>query len=198
MNGNASAGDSSFCDSDCFHRQENMGLFGGSANSHRLRDRIDAADAVVDFGCGGFPSSGLQCQGQIGIGRNPSAQESAISFCISRLPSPREALGEPVDPERLPKIGGSIHFVPPCDSIPHKFDPADLNKHRLGWSAANFGSLFARAGYQVEFSIPYTHEWPASYRQIAQLGWPVFNLACRIHRRMERTWLQIELPAKRP
>jgi len=222
MNTNDNQNVSQHYDVDYFTWQKDMGVFGGWANSHIFRNSILTTDTVIDFGCGGgFLLKNLNCKNMIGIEPNPSAQESVRKFGIKCFASPKDAqddLGEEIadviistnalehtlNPlqeilslKQLLKIGGTIHFVVPCDSINYKFNPRDANYHLFSWSPQNLGNLFTEAGYAVEYSKPYVHKWPPFYRRIAKLGWPIFNFACLIYGRLERSWFQVELRAKR-
>jgi SAM-dependent methyltransferase len=209
-------------DAEYFNWQKDIGVFGGWANAHIFADSISRSDTVVDFGCGGgFLLKNLACKKPIGIEPNPTARASVEKLQIACFPSPQDALdnlGEGIadviistnalehtlNPlqeiimlKRLLRIGGAIHFVVPCDSIHYKYNPQDKNYHLYSWSPQNLGNLFTEAGYEVEYSRPFVHKWPPFYRQIARLGWPIFNLACLTYGRIERSWFQVELRAKK-
>jgi len=186
MNSNERQNAATFYDLDYFNWQKDMGVFGGWANSHLFRKSIANTDTVIDFGCGGgFLLDNLDCKIKFGIEPNPSAQESVKRFAIECFSSPKNAvdnlgqeiadvlistnalehtlnpLQEIIDLKPLLKVGGTIHFVVPCDSIHYKYNPGDLNYH------------------------------------LAKLGWPIFNLACLVYGRVERSWFQVELMARR-
>jgi len=213
---------SGFYDADYFTWQKNIGVFGGWANAHKFANSIEKTDTVIDFGCGGgFLLKNLNCKDVIGIEPNASAQEVVKKFGIKCFSSPNDALdnlGEEIadviistnalehtlNPlqelialRRLLKSGGTIHFIVPCDSIHYQYNPKDKNYHLFSWSPQNLGNLFCEAGYQIEYSKSYIHKWPPFYQQIARLGWPIFNLACLIYGRIERSWFQVELRAKK-
>ncbi len=213
---------SAYYDADYFRWQQDMGSFGGWANSHKFRDSVSQNDTVIDFGCGGgFLLKALTCGRRIGIEPNPSAAESVRRLGIEHFPSPTEALqslGEgavdviistnalehslnPLQELRnlrpLLRVGGLIHIVVPCDSISFAYNPRDINRHLFSWSPQNLGNLLSEAGYEVEYSKPYIHKWPPYYTAIAKLGWPIFDAACRIYGRIETKWYQVEARAIR-
>ena len=218
----SSTGASDYYDADYFNWQKNIGAFGGWANSYKFKDSVSQNDTVIDFGCGGgFLLKSLDCKERIGIEPNPSAAESVKKLGIQHFTSPNDAvsnLGECIadvivsnnalehtlnplqelkNLKPLLKIGGTIHFVVPCDSIKYQYNPKDINYHLFSWSPQNLGNLFTEAGYSVEYVRPYIHKWPPFYSKIAKLGWPIFNLACRIYGRIERSWFQVEIKAKK-
>lgn len=213
---------STYYDLEYFTWQKDMGAFGAWANAHIFGNSISATDTVIDFGCGGgFLLKSLNCKQAIGIEPNQSAQENARGLGVKCFASPIDALDalgeqiadviistnalehtlnplqEIINLKRLLKIGGTIHFVVPCDSIHYKYNAKDKNYHLFSWSPQNLGNLFTEAGYQIDYARSYIHKWPPFYRHIAKLGWPVFNLACRIYGTIERSWFQVELRAKR-
>jgi hypothetical protein len=95
------------------------------------------------------------------------------------------------------KEGGTIHFFVPCDSISYAYNPEDINYHLYSWSPQNLGNLFHEAGFEVVHSRPYTHKWPPYYRHFAKLGWPIFNLLCKIYAHFARSWWQVEVLARK-
>ncbi|MFD2207947.1 methyltransferase domain-containing protein [Kiloniella antarctica] len=203
-----------------YNWQKEIGMFGGWANSYKFKKFISTTDTVIDFGCGGgFLLNNLACKNKIGIEPNLAATNSIKDFDIQHFYSPKEAcevlgtefadiiisnnalehtlnpLQELKDLNLLLKKGGAIHFVVPCDSISYEYNPKDINYHLFSWSPQNLGNLFTEAGYNVEFSKPYIHKWPPKYQKIARFGWPIFNIACRIYGRLERSWYQVEVRA---
>ncbi len=202
--------------------QKDIGAFGGWANSYKFMKSVAPDDTVLDFGCGGgYLLKSLACKRRIGIEPNPAAAESVRNFGIEHFTSPAEALAQlcegvadviisnnalehtlnPLQEIKnlrpLLKVDGIIHFVVPCDSISYAYDPTDINYHLFSWSPQNLGNLFTEAGYRVEYAKPYIHKWPPYYRAIARLGWPVFNLACRLYGRLARNWFQVEVRARK-
>ena len=214
------AGASEYYDSDYFDWQKNIGAFGGWANAYKFKNSIKKTDTVVDFGCGGgWLLKNLECEKRIGIEPNPSAAENIKKFGIRHFTTPIQALNElgencvdvivsnnalehTLNPlqeiknlKSLLKTGGTIHFVVPCDSIDYEYNAKDINYHLFSWSPQNLGNLFTEAGYSVEYVRPYINKWPPFYSKIAKLGWPIFNIACRVYGRIERTWFQVEIKA---
>ncbi|HKB59458.1 MAG TPA: class I SAM-dependent methyltransferase [Gallionellaceae bacterium] len=217
-----STGVSPHYDADYYAWQKEIGAFGGWANAYKFRKSIAPQDTVLDFGCGGgFLLKNLACGRRIGIEPNQAAAESVLKLGIEHFNSSAQALaqlGEGVadvivsnnalehtlnplqelkNLRLLLRVNGIIHFVVPCDSISYRYDPADINYHLFSWSPQNLGNLFTEAGYEVEYAKPYIHKWPPFYRQIAKLGWPVFNLACRLYGRLARNWFQVEVRARK-
>lgn len=213
---------SDYYDANYFDWQKNIGAFGGWASSFIFKDSVSQNDTVIDFGCGGgFLLKRLECKERIGIEPNPSAAESVkklgiqhftstdhavsnLGECLADLIVSNNALEHTLNPlqelknlKLLLKIGGTIHFIVPCESIKYQYNPNDINYHLFSWSPQNLGNLFTEAGYSVEYVRPYIHKWPPFYSKIAKLGWPIFNLACRIYGCIERSWFQVEIKAKK-
>jgi len=59
------------------------------------------------------------------------------------------------------------------------------------------GNLFTLAGFKVIKSVPYIHKWPPFYKKVAKLGRNIFEIACRIYGRYERTWFQVHITAEK-
>jgi SAM-dependent methyltransferase len=213
---------STYYDEKYFEWQRHIGTFGGYANSKKFINSIKQSDVVVDFGCGGgFLLNNLECGRRIGIEPNPSAAESVKHLGIEHFPSTFDALGalgerfadvvisnnalehtinplqELLNLKSLLKAGGVIHFVVPCDSIRYSYNPKDINYHLFSWSPQNLGNLFTEAGFNVLTCRPYVHKWPPLYRQFSKLGWPIFNIICRIYGHIERSWFQVEIKAEK-
>ena len=101
------------------------------------------------------------------------------------------------------QVGGKIVFVVPCESIGYTYKPNDINNHLYSWSPMCLGNLFTEAGFSVIESKPYIHKWPrikyiwpAMYKFIAKVGGRrLFEIACRIYGRIERSWFQIRIIA---
>ncbi len=207
-------------DEDYFNWQKSMGAFGGWANTYKFKSTVAPTDTVLDFGCGGgFLLKNLNCKARIGIEPNVNAAASVRASGAAHFLSPADALASlgpgsvdviisynalehtlsPLNELKslrpLLKTGGRIHFVVPCDSIRYRYNPKDINYHLFSWSPQNLGNLFAEAGYQVHQVRPYIHKWPPLYATIAKFGWPIFNIACRIYGRLERSWFQVEVLA---
>lgn len=219
---NPTDGASNHYNSDYFDWQKNIGEFGGWANSYKFRSSIKPSDVVIDFGCGGgFLLKNINCKRRIGIEPNPNAVQSIVGFGIEHYRSPLDALNglsegvadviisnhalehtlnplqELISLKRLLRVGGVINFVVPCESIKCEYNPNNIDRHLFTWSPLNLGNLFAEAGYSVEYSRSYIHRWPPFYTRIARLGWPIFNLVCRLYARLQGKVFQVELRAKR-
>jgi SAM-dependent methyltransferase len=92
------------------------------------------------------------------------------------------------------RFGGRAVFVVPCESISYAYEPGDVNHHLYSWSPMCIGNLFSEAGFSVVESKAYIHKWPPKYRLIAGLGGrPLFDFACRIYGRLERSWYQVRV-----
>ena len=213
---------SQYYDQDYFNWQKNIGAFGGWANSSKFFDTVKKTDVVVDFGCGGgFLLNNLQCAVKVGIEPNASAAETIQGQGVRHFLSVAEALAglgessvdviisnhalehtlnplqELKDLRRLLKVGGLIHFYVPCDSVKYRYNPKDINYHLFSWSPQNFGNLFHEAGFEVQHAKAYIHKWPPFYRFFARLGRPVFDLVCHLYARVERSWFQVQVKAKK-
>lgn len=213
---------SRYYDQDYFNWQKNIGAFGGWANSSKFFNTVKENDVLVDFGCGGgFLLSNLNCAVKVGIEPNASAAETILSQGIQHYLNVADALAnlgegsvdviisnhalehtlnplqELKDLRRLLKVGGTIHFFVPCDSINYSYNPSDINYHLFSWSPQNLGNLFHEAGFEVLYSKAYIHKWPPLYRFIAKMGRPIFDLLCRLYARVERSWFQVEVKAQK-
>lgn len=220
--GKGSISASEHYDAGYFDWQKTVGEFGGWANSYKFAHSISESDTVIDFGCGGgFLLKNLKCKRKIGIEPNASAAEQAVKSNIQHFSSSEEALihvGEGIadviisnnalehtlnplqelkNLRKILKQNGTIHFYVPCDSIFYKYNAEDINYHLFSWSPQNLGNLFVEAGFKIEYSRPFIHKWPPFYRRIAKLGWPIFNICCRVYGRLERSWFQVEIMAKK-
>lgn len=214
-------GASAHYNKDYFDWQKNIGAFGGWANSYKFKNTIKKCDVVLDFGCGGgFLLSNLVCKKKIGIEPNAAASDSIVSQGIEHFCSPSEALKalghgavdviisnhalehtlNPLEELKalrlLLKNKGSIHFFVPCDSVNYSYNPKDINYHLYSWSPQNLGNLFHEAGFDVIYSRPYLHKWPPYYKYFAKMGWPIFNIICKIYCHIERSWWQVEVKAR--
>ena len=96
------------------------------------------------------------------------------------------------------KYGGKIIFVVPCESISYDYKPNDINHHLYSWSPMCIGNMFTEAGYSLIESRAYIHKWPPKYQLIAKIGGRrLFELACRIYGRIERSWFQVRAIGER-
>jgi SAM-dependent methyltransferase len=207
-------------DEKYFDWQSSMGEFGGWANQTMFIDFVGANSDILDFGCGGgFLLGGLRCHKKVGFEINPSAAEIARSKGIEVFDSAAKVPDDYVDTiisdnalehtllplEELKMLhkklrkGGKIIFVVPCESISYRYKPKDINHHLYSWSPMCIGNLFTEAGFTVIESKQYIHKWPPKYRLIAKLGGRnVFEIACRIYGRIERSWFQVRVIAEKP
>ena len=206
-------------DDKYFSWQKDIGEFGGWANRVKFEKYINPDSAVLDFGCGGgFLLKNLNCRKKIGVEVNPAAQKLArqnqieVYARIEEMPDEyvdiiisNNALEHTLQPlqelkllYRKLKKGGKIIFIVPCESIRYGFKPEDINHHLYSWSPMSIANLFQEAGFNVLESKPYRHKWPPYYRVIAKIGgrW-LFELACRIYARIERSWFQVKLIANK-
>ncbi len=63
----------------------------------------------------------------------------------------------------------------------------------------SIGNLFSEAGFSVIESKAYVHTWSPKYHVAAALGGrALFDLACRIYGRIERSWFQVRVVAEKP
>jgi SAM-dependent methyltransferase len=204
-------------DEKYFDWQSPIGEFGGWANQTKFVEYIGINDEVLDFGCGGgFLLSKLRCGKKVGVEVNESAAETARGKGIEVFHSAAEVPDDYVDTiisnnalehtlhplEELKTLyrklrgGGKIIFVVPCESVTYKYVPNDINHHLYSWSPMCIGNLFTEAGFSVIESKPYIHKWPPRYRQVARLGGRgLFEIACRVYGRIERSWFQVRVVA---
>jgi SAM-dependent methyltransferase len=206
-------------DDEYFTWQAPLGEFGGWANQSKFADYISKTSRVLDFGCGGgFLLKSIECSKRVGVEVNPTAAETArkndieVYGSVDKVPDgyvdviiSNNALEHTLQPlqelkalyKKL-KSGGRIVFVVPCESISYSYAPNDINHHLYSWSPMCIGNLFTEAGFSVIESKPYIHKWPPHYRLIARLGGRrLFDLACRIYGRVERTWFQVRVVAEK-
>jgi SAM-dependent methyltransferase len=215
----AAAGHSSHYDDAYFRWQQPLGEFGGWANVTKFERFIAPGDNVVDFGCGGgYLLRNLTCAGKLGIEVNDAARRAAIANGISVVASPAEAPREWADVivsnhalehclhplaelrALVPVLrrGGRMVVVVPCETPRRRYRPGSVDHHLYSWSPACLGNLLVEAGLVVESCAPYIHKWPPGARHIARLGGrAVFDLACRAYARVERSWFQVRVVARR-
>lgn len=210
---------SEYYNKEYFDYQHSIGEFGGWANLSKFRNFIKKDDVVVDFGCGGgYLLDNIKCRIKAGIEINPEAQKIAKSKGIevfddaNSLPDEfadviisNHALEHTNHPlKELEKLfsklkkGGRIIFVVPCESISKQYDQDDVNYHLYSWSPMSLGNLFTEAGFEVIESKPYIHKWPPKYRLITKYGGQlIFNLFSKLYARIERSWFQVRIIAKK-
>jgi SAM-dependent methyltransferase len=200
-------------DGDYFNWQSSIGEFGGWANKTKFSKYISEDHTVLDFGCGGgFLLKQLNCKNRIGVEINPSAAEQArqngvkvysdaqdvpdnsVDIIISNnaLEHTFRPLDELKELKSKLKSGGKIIFVVPCESISYNYVSKNVNHHLYSWSPMCLGNMFTEAGYSLIESKPYIHKWPPKYDLIAKIGGrKLFELACRIYGRIDRSWFQV-------
>ncbi|MFN6165605.1 MAG: class I SAM-dependent methyltransferase [Pseudanabaena sp.] len=206
---------SSHYDDQYFDWQAPIGEFGGWANQTKFIKYISEHSEVLDFGCGGgFLLRNLKCAKKVGVEVNPAAAATAkkngleMFRSVDKIPDDYvdviisdNALEHTLQPlqelkslyKKL-KTGGKIIFVVPCEAISYSYKPNDINHHLYSWSPMCRGNLFTEAGFSVIESKPYIHKWPPKYQLIAKIGGrPLFEIACHIFGRIERTWFQVRV-----
>ncbi len=202
-----------------FAWQASIGEFGGWANLTKFEAYVGEQDDVLDFGCGGgYLLKNLRCRKRIGVEVNPASAEIARKNGVEVYSRPQDvpddyadviisnhAIEHALHPLQelkalYPKLrkGGRIVFVVPCESIRYAYKPGDINHHLYSWSPMCLGNLFTEAGYTLIESRAYIHKWPPKYRFIARVGGRVlFEIACRIYGRLERSWFQVRAVAEK-
>ena len=207
-----------YYDNKYFDWQAPIGEFGGWANLTKFRPFIDNDFNVIDFGCGGgYLLKNIRCKEKIGVEVNDSAREQAQQNGIRTVESSMDidekwadliisnhALEHVSDPlselqnlKRLLKPNGKIVFYVPCESIHLAYRNNDVNQHLFTWSPMCLGNIFSEAGYLIEESAPYYHQWPPkNYRRIARWGGrQLFDFCCRLYAHWDRTVFQVRVIA---
>lgn len=207
-------------DDKYFTWQASIGEFGGWANLTKFQDYVTPQCDVLDFGCGGgYLLQQLRCRKKIGVEVNPEAAETAKSNgvdvflrlddvpddCADVIIS-NNALEHTLHPLQelralYPKLrdGGKVVFVVPCEAISYEYKPNDINHHLYSWSPMCIGNLMTEAGFNLIESRPYVHKWPPRYWTIAKYGGRrLFEIACRLYGRWERSWFQVRVIADKP
>jgi hypothetical protein len=96
------------------------------------------------------------------------------------------------------KSNGKVIFIVPCESIDYRYNQNDINHHLYSWSPMSIGNLFTEAGYHVLESRAYIHKWPPKQQLIARYGGrKLFEIACRIYGRIDRSWYQVKVVAEK-
>ena len=208
-----------YYDETYFRWQAPLGEFGGWANQTKFAGHIAANSTVLDFGCGGgFLLKNMPCGKRVGVELNPVAADAArkngieVYRTVEEVPDSyvdvvisNNALEHTLYPlqelkalHKKLRVGGRIVFVVPCESISYAYQPNDTNRHLYSWSPMCIGNLFTEAGFAVIEAQPYIHKWPPAYRFIAKIcGRRLFNMACRLYGRIERTWFQVRVVAEK-
>jgi len=160
----------------------------------------------------------MKCDKRVGIEINPAAIEVArrngieVYSSVEEVPDgyvdviiSNNALEHTLQPlqelKRLYKklkTGGKIIFVVPCESISYSYQPNHWGHHLYSWSPMCIGNLFTEVGFSVIESKPYIHKWPPKYELVARVGGRrLFDIACRIYGRIERSWYQVRVVAEK-
>lgn len=206
-------------DDKYFNWQASIGDFGGWANQSKFVEYISSNSRVLDFGCGGGALlKNMKCSKKVGVEVNPAAIEAAkkngleVFRSVDEIPDEyvdviisNNALEHTLQPlkelqslHKKLKAGGKIIFVVPCEAVSYSYKPNDINHHLYSWSPMCIGNLFTEAGFLVIESKPYIHKWPPRYQFIARVGGRrLFELACRIYGRIERSWFQVRVIAEK-
>lgn len=206
-------------DEKYFAWQAPLGEFGGWADLTKFNAYISETDEVLDFGCGGgYLLKQIHCRKKVGIEVNPEAVKTArgngievystthdvpdeyVDVIISNnaLEHTLQPLQELKDLHLKLRKGGKIVFVVPCESISFSYMPNDTNQHLYSWSPMCLGNLFTKAGFSTIESKAYIHKWPPKYQLIARVGGrKLFEIACRIYGRIERSWFQVRIVARK-
>jgi SAM-dependent methyltransferase len=201
-----------------FDWQAPIGEFGGWANLTKFQPFIHNDFNVIDFGCGGgYLLKNILCKEKIGVEVNDSAREQAQQNGIRTVESSMNIdeqwadliisnhalehvsnpLSELQNLKRLLKPNGKIVLYVPCESNHLVYRNNDVNQHLFTWSPMCLGNLFSEAGYFVEESAPYYHQWPPkNYRRIARWGGrQLFDFCCRLYAHWDRTVFQVRVIA---
>jgi SAM-dependent methyltransferase len=156
--------------------------------------------------------------GEFGVEVNPGAIEAARANGLEVFSSVDEVPDGYVDvivsdsalehtlqpPQELKSLyrklepGGKAIFVVPCEAISSLYEPNDINHYLYSWSPMCIGNLFTEAGFSIIESKPYIHKWPPNFEAIVKLGGRrLFEVACRIYGRWERSWFQVKVVAEK-
>jgi SAM-dependent methyltransferase len=200
-----------------FAWQKTIGEFGGWANLTKFKKYISLNSDVLDFGCGGgYLLKQIDCHKRVGVEPNPLAAEMAKQNGVEIFSQAKDVPDEyidviisnnalehtfqPLDEIRTLrsklKSSGTAIFIVPCETIYLSYKPLDQNHHLYSWSPLCLGNLFVEAGYDVIEAKPYIDKWPPYYRALAKLGGRnIFNMACWLYGRIERSWFQVKVVA---
>jgi SAM-dependent methyltransferase len=221
MNSNDAAHETStYYDETYFNWQKEMGEFGGWADKMKFASHISPNDTVIDFGCGGgFLLKNISCSEKMGVEVNDTARSfaektngiRAVKFVehledsVADIIISNHALEHCVSPHleienllKKLKPGGRIVLIVPCESNKLKWFPGDVNNHLFTWNPMTLGNLFTSAGYEVLGVHAVYHRWPPFYRQVAKLGWQIFNLSCKVYGTLRKSTSEVEIVARRP
>lgn len=205
-----------------FKWQDKDGPLGGWINKNFFQKNIEKSAIVIDFGCGGgYLLKNIKSGRKIGIEPNMAAAKTIerngvehyqntqqvkeklgteiadVIISTNVLEHTLNPLQEIINLRDLLKTGGRIHFIVPCDSVSYKYDPNDINHHLYSWSPQNLGNLFKEAGFKILYVRPLMHKWPPFRFFFSKLGWPIFNLLCKVFGLISKKWSQTEILAER-
>jgi SAM-dependent methyltransferase len=202
-----------------FSWHSSIGEFGGWANLSKFEQYITPESEVMDFGCGGgYLLERINCQKKVGVDVNAVALAEAerrgievfrsasevpcdyvdIAISNNALEHTLHPLDELREVHRVLRPGGKAIFVVPCESISNAYKADDRNHHLYSWSPMCAGNLLTEAGFMVVEAKSYIHKWPPNYRWIAKVGGrPLFELACRMYGRLDRSWFQVRVIAEK-
>jgi len=206
-------------DKKYFAYQSAMGEFGGLAENIKFARYIKPNDTVLDFGCGGgYVLRNLNCAKKIGVEPNLAAHEICKKNGVEIFTNSEQVLDNSVDiiisnhclehclrpfdeikflRNKL-KENGKIIFYVPCESSSCKYKPNDKDQHIYTWAPLNLGNLFAAAGFIVEEVTLFKHKWPPKYKFIVKfLGWNIFHILAKFYARINRSYVQVKLVARK-
>ncbi|MCK4890052.1 MAG: class I SAM-dependent methyltransferase [Candidatus Aminicenantes bacterium] len=206
-------------DKNYFDWQAPIGEFGGWANRSKFNKYISDDKKILDYGCGGgYLLKNFKCSKKVGVEINPSAAKIArdngvqvfesladvpdnyVDLIISNhaLEHAHHPLAELKSLYKKLEAGGKIVFVVPCETISAPYDENDINNHLYTWNPLCLGNLFKEAGFSVIESKPLMHKWRMKFKILARFGGRrLFELACRIYARVDRSTFQVRVIAEK-
>lgn len=206
-------------DAEYFNWQSSVGAFGGWANLEKFSGYVQRDSRVLDFGCGGgFLLKNLDCAKKVGVEINDAAVKVALENGVEvyddvySVPDnyvnviiSNNALEHTRNPFAILQelrnkltIGGLAVFVVPCDAVTMRYLPGNIDRHLYSWSPMNIGNLFEEAGFAVVEARPYVSKWPPCHEKVAKIfGRRWFGMICRIYGRIDRSWTQVRIVARR-
>lgn len=174
-------------DAQYWNFQKQIGEVGGVLNLFKFEDFIEPGFSVLDFGCGGgFLLGNIKAAIKMGIELSPYARGQAETSGLVVYPDfskvesstldlviSNHALEHVLEPLsvlrqvlRVLKPGGRAVFVVPCEQIQEDhffFNRNDVNQHLYTWCPMTLGNLFKVAGFTVESSDVFRHQWTPDY-----------------------------------
>lgn len=158
----------SYYDLSYFDQQKDAADHNSHAIMAKFAEYIIDTDRILDFGCGsGYLLNRLECAEKHGFDINNSALEHAEQFgiithrCLSNIedkffdviisnsalehtPDPRQSL---LELKKKLKVGGTIVFRVPHETLGWSYKEGDWNYHLFTWSPMALGNLFNDCGY---------------------------------------------------